>query len=541
MRGLLDRLMGRPLRRLLELRVGAAVRSSIARLRRPSGWVVLLFVLPLWGGALVSHLQESSLRGFYVGTLDDIGPAVMALGWLAMLVLRGGGEQIGFLPAEVDQLFAAPLTPSQLIRYKLALLSVTWFVMGLLIGPMASLYSRHFLGGMLAVWLLFPALQLTSMITALVLERQHRPWTNLALLAALLGLCALAFGASPEAVSKVGDVLAGVEQNVVGQVLLAPFAAASTLFVSESITELLGATALLTVANLTQAGVVLALGRRTWFEQAASGAAQRTSMVEQYRSGGLGMAGGLWRVSVPRLPRLGGVGPVAWRRLLELARRPLVLLGLGGPVLMSLAVVVGLTTFSEVHPDAIFMMAMLAPLWCLWIIPSNLRFDFRSDLDRMDQLLALPIAPMAVVIGQILPVAVLFVLSSWVAILGLLAWKPEHAFWCLALGLALPPVTVFSLAIENWLFLLLPVRIETGEAALGSVGRNLIGVFGAYAINLLVVGVGVGFAWVVGLLSGSRLLGAGLGALGMSIAALIVLWLAARQFRAFDPSRHVPT
>jgi len=537
---LLDGWLGPGLSRLLQLRVRAALRTARRRLRTPGGVVVLLFIGLFWVMAAAAHALDEPLRPVRADVFEGIGPAVLAVTWAAMVTLRGGGEQIGFTPAEVDQLFAAPHRPEALMRYKIVLVVITWVVAGVVFGPLGSLYTRHPVSGLLVAWLLFPALQLSSMVFGLVLDLRSPPAARYLVGMLLLGLVVLSLGIVPDGTLGIVAALEAIVRHPVGQVVLLPFTAATTLFVSSHPGELLRAVAILLASNATLIGIVLALGQRAWLERAAEGAERRATLARQVRSGGIGATGSVWRLAVPRPPVLGGLGPIAWRRLVELVRRPMSLLGFAWPLGAAIGLSVVLTTVGESDPDLIAYAALGSLLWSLFVIPSSLRHDFRSDLDRMDQLLALPVPAIAVVLGQILPMAGMLTLSGWAVIGGVAAWRPEIAQWCAVAAVGLPLAILQTIAIENLLFLLLPVRIETGEAALQSVGRNLFGTFASYAINATALVASGAVAAALVWLTDDLVVGVATGAAMVAGVTLVVLLLAAWRFRRFDPSRDVP-
>jgi hypothetical protein len=179
-------------------------------------------------------------------------------------------------------------------------------------------------------------------------------------------------------------------------------------------------------------------------------------------------------------------------------------------------------------------------VWGTVLVPGILRQDFRADLDRMDALIALPIRPVAVVVGQILPMAATVTLLGY-AVLGIaVAVAPTVGSLALTVGVAEPAFALAVLAVENALFLWFPVRTEAGEAAVQSVGRNLIvsfvgwGVHGAGLLVAIVAGT------AVALVTGSAVLGGLAAALPLLALAAVAVTAATVRFRRFDPSVHVP-
>lgn len=537
---LLQAWMAPGLWQLVRLRVNAALRSAIRRLRTPSGWAVLLLLLFPMVVAVVGRLDTTDVRFLDFETVDRTGPLLFAAGYVSLLVLSMGSERIGFTPAEADQLFAAPYTGSQLIRYKLTMLMVTWAVAGIVMGPIATIYTRHVLGGPLAAWLLFPALQLSSMIVALTFDRRSSPGARFLLFGVLLALGAVAVGAVSDQSLGVVAILETVVDHPVVQVVLFPFAAASTLVSSDDPGRLAGAAGALVAVNVGLVVVVLGLGDGAWLEQAASGAERQVALVRRYQSGGLSATGTVWRISVPRLPRLWGIGPVAWRRITELVRRPAASAGaIAGPVLIALCLGVVLDAVDEFDADTALALVLGSLLWSLWFLPSTLRLDFRSDLDRMDQLMSLPIAPAAVVVGQVFPLAGLFAVGSWLVAFGAALWHPDRWLSCAGVAALVPIASVFSLVTENLIFLVLPVRFETGEAALASVGRNLLAMMASITVNTTGAILAVVLAVVAYTLTDDGFVAFAAAALVLVVGSGVVTGLAAWRFRRFDLDQDV--
>lgn len=541
MNRLLDRWMGPGLRTLVGLRVRAALRTSVGRLRTPSGWVVPLAVAGVWSLAVVARVFQDEAPRFSTDTFERIGPAVLAAGWAALVSLRGGGEQIGFSPAEADQLFAAPHTERQLLRYKLALLVVTWTVAAALLGPLASVYTRAAIAGPLVAGLLFPGLQLSVMNVALLVDRRSGVGSRLGLFAILLALVGASLGVVPDEGTGLVDGIEAVVQHPVGQVVLLPFAAATWLFLSEDPQVLAQAALVLLLSNLGLAALVLVQGRSTWIEQAATGAQRRATLVERYRSGGLGANGALWKVAVPRPPTLGGIGPIAWRRIIEMVRRPLSFLAFLWPLGAAASVgFVAHVTYGRDQPEVVAVTALASLGWTLLLVPSSLRLDFRSDLDRIDQLLALPRPALAIVVGQLLPMTALLAFAAELVVAVSALWQPDLAAWCGFAAVVAPLAASLVVTTENLTFLWLPVRIETGEAALQSVGRNLFTALLSYMVNVVLLSVTIGIGVVVGWVLDRIALGAAITATALALSTLAMLGLAAWRFRTFDPSRDVP-
>lgn len=159
----------------------------------------------------------------------------------------------------------------------------------------------------------------------------------------------------------------------------------------------------------------------------------------------------------PRILRLKGAGPIAWRQL-HYARQHWTTLsvGLGVPALLAcLPLLVpgdGTATFLTVFGGVVFYSFVL--------LPAALKLDFRRDYDRLALLKTLPVRPLAVVIGQLTTP----VLLTWLFQIGLLTLAALVCSvpWDLAVGciVFLLPVSIFFTALDNLIFLLYPHRLH---------------------------------------------------------------------------------
>jgi hypothetical protein len=530
------------LRALLRLRLRAALRMGIDKAKTPTGLLAVLALFGFLGSFLGIRVLMPGRMSFLPGDqVQVLAPFIFAVFWFAHITLRGGGEMLGFLPDEVDQLFAAPYSATQLLRYKLSLLLVAWTLTAVFMTPLAALYAKHALGGLLAALLVLPFLQLSSMCSALI---RQAPASTLGRLVYLGGIVAIALLMTSRRV-ELGDaseIAAAVLGNPIGQLVMLPFSSAVGLLTAATPAGLVMPALVMLVVNALLAAFMLRLGRTAWLEHAAEGAAALEARLKKAQSGGVGELGTVWQVAVPRLPRLGGVGPIAWRRFVEVVRRP--------ATLISLLVLVGLIATmalllgqgEDVDRYALALTLVVSSLaWGVMLIPSTLRLDFRADLDRMDQLRALPISSVAIVVGQTLPMAVLLTVTEWVILSGIGALSPWSVrVWCAVAMAVVPVLAWFVITVENLFFLLLPVRIEAGEAALQSVGTNLVVTFGAWMTQGIVIAIVCGIGGAIGWFAGSKVAGTVVAVALFGLAAFVAVQLTAWRFRHFDPSRDVP-
>ncbi|MCB9679982.1 MAG: hypothetical protein H6733_00795 [Alphaproteobacteria bacterium] len=530
---------------LVRLRIGSAVRDGAQRIRTPGGFVTALLMVGFLGVWLVPlALLPPTFRPVNPGWMRAVGPLGLAMLWFGQVALRGGGEVLGFMPSEADQLFAAPYTPSQLLRYKVTLLVFAWTLGGLLMSPMAMFYAVRPVGGVLAAVLVLPFLQLSAMISALIREGGRRSVVGRAVFLLVMVGLAVAVAWMPRDQSlNVLDSMTALQATPVGRVVLFPFRLGASLLYAGTMTELALAAAGMFLVDVALATLLVALGRRAWLEIAADGAQHMAGALARYRSGGgVSALGGWWGARVPAFPRWGGAGTVGWRRTIEILRRPTVYGALGGVLVLDLVVGLGATLVDPgVSAAGQAIVAMQNTLvWGTVLLPGVLRMDFRSDLDRMDILLALPLRPWALFAGQVLPMVVVVTALGWTVDVLAVVWAPSAAAWALVLIALQPCAAAMVLCVDNALFLWLPVRTEAGEAALQSVGRNLMITFLGWT---LIGGSGTVAALVAGLavyLGAGMLPAALLATVPLLGVAAVAAWLGTVRLRGFDPSVHVP-
>jgi hypothetical protein len=249
-----------------------------------------------------------------------------------------------------------------------------------------------------------------------------------------------------------------------------------------------------------------------------------------------------FRLRAPRVPLPGRAGPLAWRQATELLRTPRALVApLVFGAIWLVAMFGGMRAAAgdpESATTSLLATALLMPV----IFGNPVPFDFRRDLDRLAYLRSLPLRPMAVAIGQILPAAAFFAGFELLVLLGavLLAGTVPPVWLGAAAVLALP-VAWSATAVENLLFLILPYRVgPDGRAGSQFLGKALL----LMVLKVLTLGVlaVAGFAawWGVIALTASAPAAIAAAGLTMFIPAVPLTWLVGRTFARFDLTRDAP-
>jgi hypothetical protein len=509
-------------------------------------WIVSVFVLPQ---APVSPEEIEHIR--------QLGPlALLGLTMLTLLSSAGDRGVITFTPAEVTFLFAGPFSRRQLLAYKILIAFLSSLVMALFfLVWFASMHIRTrmlgfcYLGIVLA--LLFTQLltMAISFLAGSISVQAYNRRRKLTLVIVVMLVLAASVQVGGDLFRLSGPELAKrIEQTPLLHAILEPFRWFVQAFTAEQFWPDFVYWASLSLAmDLGLLLVVFALDAH-YLESAAAASERAYAQLQRVRSGGAAAAvlhsTGTARSWLPMLPWWGGVGPVAWRQLATVPRSrstlvivlmlfPLVILpalrGMqdGNEAVLGLAVPLGIQVF--------VMTLFLTPL---------IAFDFRGDLDRMEVLKTLPIAPVALVIGQLLTPVLLLCIVQWGALAIIAASLDRAAVLQAAAGAAalIVPFNFLLIGLDNLLFLFFPARALTPTPGDFQVmGRLML----TYLAKLVIVGLTAGAAALVAVLIYYLLdhsLAAALAAawlvllgFGVGLVPLIVL-----GFHRFDVARDTP-
>lgn len=466
-------------------------------------------------------------------------------------------EEIEWSPAEKEFLLGGPFSRKELIVYRLHVILTSTVVkslsVSLLLMPDLDSLSLGFLGVLLAL----SFLELTRLATEVFFwglpEKTFRIIRLLTLgsAAALALYCAIAAieqtishpGVGPVAFSLIINffqMLKACFDTPVGYVLTAPLSVFVVLVASAGVNGVYALNLAVAVVMLTGMYVLLLeLDRRarTWTSDEERVRWKVESAAGRTGNGSLSL--------LPRVPRWGGAGALAWRQftgartyassLIVSMVIPAVLSSL--PLLMNLDPV---DTFINVAGSLAFYSFLL--------FPAALKFDFRRDCDRLAILKTLPIPPLAATIGQLatpigltlmVQVAVLcFAYTVTPVPLSMLAW---------ALMLLLP-VNMIIFGMENWFFLIYPHRLNqegvqiflrsilmfTAKGLLFAGAMTLIFLWGMSCraiagLSFMPAGLDHRTVFAVGILLMTTFFGG------------LLVWLVSRAYRRFDPSMDLPS
>jgi hypothetical protein len=298
------------------------------------------------------------------------------------------------------------------------------------------------------------------------------------------------------------------------------------------------------IVDLLLVGVIFALDAQ-YLEASAVASERLYQRLQRLRSGqGLLAASGRSgkaRFSLPMPPRLGGIGPTAWRQGLGVVRSflPLLLLFAFGGVSIAMVLAAGSQREGESEAMVRALAAMLIGFPVL-MTPTVL-CDFRGDVDRMEVLKSLPIRPLWLTVGQLLSPSLLIVALQAIVVIVLQFILGRLEPLLLAVPLLALPVNLVVFGLDNLLFLLFPVRlVATSPGDFQTSGRYMV-IFLAKFLCLgpIILAAVLAFL-VIGLLTDSlaaALAGAWVIVFGCAIALLPLIVLA---FNRFDVASDTP-
>ena len=142
-----------------------------------------------------------------------------------------------------------------------------------------------------------------------------------------------------------------------------------------------------------------------------------------------------------------------------------------------------------------------------FIFAMQLPWAFRGDIDHMDSLKTLPVAPLALAVGELAGGVVLLAAIQLVLLVGLLGAGGNPAL-ILTAAAFLIPFDVLMLGVSNMLFLIYPVRLVPGTAAdFQLMGRMMLLMLLQFLILIPSLGIPAALGGLAFWLSGFHLAG----------------------------------
>lgn len=539
--------MHRSLLLLSKLRLLAQVRKIRRTLSTPKGLFLAVVAVGFFGFTLLPYLLTRGLStSIPKQPLPQLTwfmhPAALFAFWVFSFVGSHFKSPIAFSMPEVEFLFPGPFTRRELLIFKLAVSTLGTFgfsIMMPLIMPM--LWGP---AGLVGIWLALTFMQWTAILVTLAaswLGERYRLAVGLVVLA-LVSAVAISVWQSDVLADGVDirDRLLALEASWVSRAVLAPFAVFSRVMSSQSFAELSRWAAPALAMDVLVGIAILALDR--FFIEASLDASQRRyEAIERLkRTGGMPTIGAR---SKPRLglvsfPRLGGIGPIAWRQSLEMFRgSSRLLLALPAVIAPFAALIAASSHRTGTPPDALVIALTLITGF---LITTMMQLGLRNDLDHVDVIKTLPLSSQRIVWGSIgasiLYISLVQLVAVTAMVIALRQWVPAAAG---ALALALP-INVLTVATDSALVLLFPSirRFTPGDVLVGV--RMVLVNFAKVVFALLAASVaGLVFVAARWMFRDVPLAAFGLAWLVLFLEGLATVWLASYLFKHYDPSEHL--
>lgn len=531
--------------KLLRLRLRGAVRRSFRGLKTTRG--IVFFVLG--AGTIVLCIGPQILLQFIrrepadPNTLHDVVP--VALLFMSLMALLGGTRQegIAFTPAEVDFLFPGPFTRRHLLLYKLATgLGGTLFA-SLFMSAMLMRYVSSWIAGFAGLFLAIIFVQFLTTLLVLFCQTMVQQAYTIArkiVLFAILGLiAAIAVRWLPTMMER-GFVEAAHElrESELGHWLLLPLEPFVRTVAAERIfPDLAGWAAAAAAIDALLLTLVVRIDVN-YLESSVIASQKRYELMQRRRQGRVFAIPKMsWRI--PRLPWLGGIGPIAWRQLTTALR------GLHGLIPFFLIVLgfAAMPVLFQAMKTPAAMPALVGQMVFLTIVMTRAAaFDFRGDLDAMDWLKSLPLRPTAITIGQLVAPVSLLTGVHLLFLTAAMFFMPAARPMLLAVAAFSPAFNFLLLGLDNLLFLLFPVRmVASTPGDLQHMGRSMLDMFVKMFVLAGVCGTAAAIGWIGYLLAGeSWFVALGLAWLVLFVFDCAIVPCIAWAYGRFDVSVDTP-
>ena len=524
------------LRRLMALQARGWLRRQItggSPLRRVFRLVaVVLFAL--W-------MVTRAVRGFAFATpvssevLLDKAPYYIAV--LAVLPLLFGNEDraLAFSPPEIDFLFAGPFARRDLVLYKLVRVAIASLFGGMLavigLSTVIVFWPARLLGASLCLLGINLFATVVTLFREIVAEGAYK--------AIRWGAAIVVLGAVFGAAFQFGtETLQGRIGSAVVATALAPARVFAHVLAARSAGELALWSAFAILLDALLVGCVLLLDKG-YVEAALRASQRRQRLLDRVSRGSIFLASSKSQsaVELRSLAILGPPGAIVRRQAVSAWRT-------SRSWMLRLGVGLGFYGFflSRTAMGAAPILSSMA-MFLVILFPQMMRFDFRGDVDHLDDLKSLPISFRAIALAELaVPTALFATLALVLAMSGGL-WFGLPLTSMAMIAFAIPPLALGILALENFVFLLLPTRLFVpGQGGtLFFSGRRMLLMLLRLVLFTVGGGVGASVAWIGWWITGSMTI-AYLAAWSVAVVlALLLTEAAARAFRSFDVSLDMPT
>ncbi len=552
---------------LFRMRSAAAIRRHWRQCKTIEGFIKTLFTF-----AFLSMLCVPTLVGFlqsdgpippeYIdktrAVVSNLLPCFIGVMFYFTLVTPKSSETLEFSQPEIDFLFSGPFSRKELLAYRLlgvftssvlysfgicVFLGSVFFFLG---GSVFWNFVRGFLAAYFVLISIRLAFIISSLIKDTIAQKLYSPFRKIgAAVTAVVGLIVffrvrknldLEIFKDHE---RLWELFQSIFQIGAVQVAISPFRIFSNLIVAQSVPSALlwivlcaSFCALLvfmifkTDSNFVEGSLYYSQKKMELLKQTAS---VETSFLKQ----------GYVR-SLPMLPFMNGIGPIAWRQLQTFYRsKTLIIVGVGMYFIFILPLLSSESPRNE--PFTFRFSTVMSSLGMFTFLGATIiPMGFQTDIDRMDIFKSLPFSSLQITAGQLLgPTVALGGYQLATIVVFSFSALEYWPYWLAAAAYA-PLYSILLLCILNSLALIYPSkRREVGATSdLDSIGQILIYVFlvGVVSATLFIVlgGIGVG-VWFA---TKSELATYTICWFVLIAFCIGGVWITSRFFDRFDVSKH---
>ena len=471
------------LRQLLILRLRGGLRQRMLQLASLRGLLFsLAFAGIIWFLIASNGSSGTSLFGSAALDRQALSEQIMTFMPLSMLglslltVLMTTGPTFHFSPNEINFLFTGPFRRRDLILYKFGAYVAGVTLTSVFITLIAPPQTGSALAVFVATLLTLVFVQLNSAVIgmtghALDGSRLARiRWPATVFLCAIAVAVVLYAWVTPD--RGIVDLLSEFRHSWIGSIVLIPYIVFAELFVATSVAQLTLWALVAVVINAALLCAVILLDVRTTDRSLAENA-RLSNRWDRIKQGGSFFATQRTEVrSIRRAPILGGLGPIAWRQVLNALRNTSKLFA----VLVGLAACIAPLSSALGAPVTEGHTVVIIYVFIAFILPRNLICDFRGDLSRMEIYKTLPIAPWRICAGQLVVQVLLAYAVALTIIVSAFVFEDSVTTQVAVILAAFAlPLTLLIYALENTVHLLFPTKlVAMGRADFEFLGRSIV-------------------------------------------------------------------
>ena len=500
-----------------------------------------------------------------LAALASAGPALVGLALLALTslcwILPGSSGLLTFSDAEIQFLFPAPIPRRQLLIHRMLRSQIGLLFASVVVAimtPSVAGFTR--LRVSIATWLVlltakvyFAGVTLArTKLTSAETGARRVAWAPIGVLTSTVAIVILAVtrvfaGAPPSGAIDLVTRIGVVVSQGAARIVLWPFVTvARPLFAEWPQPYLLS---LVAAAGVLAATALWVLQSDQAFEDATAAAAERGAREPERRRASYRVRAGGWSLAPVGRPEAAFAWKAAMQTLRLVDRRSLARVV---AMLFSLTVLAASLGRRNGLAGIVGVFATVGAGMAILLAPQVLRIDMRQDLRHLELLKTWPVAPAAVLRGELIWPGGLITSFAWVslavavvmsgAVVTKIAWS-----WRLsaagAVAIWAPALVFAQLTIHNAVALLFPAWVPLGDQrprGLDAMGQRLIMLGGTWLLLVVVtipaaiVGGVVWFAsqWLIG--SAALVAGAIAGAVVVAIEILLATEVLGPAYERID-------